>query len=160
MGQNINKQNIVEIAVSDVVWRKDLYPRFEPDPARIQQYAEVVELLPPIEINQRNELIDGYHRWVAHRKNGLDTIEAIVTHTESDIELDRLMAKRNADFGIQLTNEEKKRKARQWFTDLSTDEEQMAEDLAVTVRTIRRWLSREKKDMKASSDETVPKVVT
>lgn len=151
----MNEQNVVEISVSDVVWRKDLYPRFEPDPSRIQQYAEVVELLPPIEINQHNELIDGYHRWVAHRKNELETIEATVTHTESDIELDRLMVKRNADFGIQLTNEEKKRKARQWFTDLTIDEEQMSEDLAVTVRTIRRWLSRKKKDMKAERDRQI-----
>lgn len=60
----------IEVKVSEIVWRKDLYPRFEPNPSRIQQYAEVVKLLPPIEINQRKEMIDGYHRWVAHRKKG------------------------------------------------------------------------------------------
>lgn len=143
------------IKTSEVVWREDLYPRFEPDPSRIQQYAEVIELLPPIEINQHNELIDGYHRWVAHRKNELETIEATVTHTKNDIELDRLMAKRNADFGIQLTNREKRRKARQWFTDLTADEQQIADDLAVTVRTVRRWLSRKNKDMKAERDRQI-----
>jgi len=51
--------------ISQVTWREDLYPRFEPTPARIQQYAECVDFLPPIEINQHDELIDGYHRWTA-----------------------------------------------------------------------------------------------
>jgi len=96
MSEHVNKQDVAKIAVSDVVWRKDLYPRFEPDPSRIQQYAEVIELLPPIEVNQHNELIDGYHRWVAHRKQELDFIEATVTHTGSDIELDRRSRTREA----------------------------------------------------------------
>ncbi len=140
--------NPIEIAVADIIWREDLYPRFEPVPARIQQYAEVVDLLPPIEINQRNELIDGYHRWTAHKKAGLDTIKAIVTPTMSDAELDRLMVKRNADFGIQLSQEEKKRKARQWFSNLSVDKQAIAGDLAVTLRTVQGWLSRKTKDLK------------
>lgn len=144
-----------EVKVADIVWREDLYPRFEPVPSRIQQYAECVELLPPIEINQRNELIDGYHRWTAHKKAGLDTIKAMVTHTANDIELDRLMAKRNADFGIQLSQEEKRRKARQWFTDLAVDKQQIADDLAVPLRTIQGWLSRKTKDMKAERDRQI-----
>jgi DNA modification methylase len=144
----------IELAINDIIWREDLYPRFEPDPSRIQQYAEVVELLPPIEINQRNELIDGYHRWTAHKKAEIDTIQAIVTQTESDIELDRLMAKRNADFGIQLSQEEKKRKAVQWFT-LDADKEQIAIDLKVSERTITRWVSRKAKDLKIDRDRKI-----
>jgi len=138
-----------ELAIDEVVWREDLYPRFEPVPARIQQYAECIELLPPIEVNQRNELIDGYHRWTAHKKAGLETIKVIVTETKSDIELDRLMAKRNADFGIQLSQDEKKRKATQWFVDLSVDRHQIAADLAVPYNTVRDWLARKAKDLKA-----------
>jgi len=145
----------IEIAVSDVVWREDLYPRFEPIPARIQQYAECIELLPPIEINQHNELIDGYHRWTAHKKNGLATIKATVTHTANDAELDRLMVRRNAGFGVQLTQEEKQRKARQWFQSLTDDAEQIADDLSVSERTVRRWLSRQIKDMKAERDRQI-----
>jgi len=141
--------------VDEIIWREDLYPRFEPIPSRIQQYAECIELLPPIEINQRNELIDGYHRWTAHKKAELDTINVVVTETKSDIELDRLMTKRNADFGIQLTQEEKKRKARQWFTDLSADKQQIADDLKVSNRTIDRWLSRKTKDLKADRDREI-----
>lgn len=146
---------IIEIPVSAIIWREDLYPRFEPVPSRIQQYAECIGLLPPIEINQRNELIDGYHRWTAHKKAGLDTIQATVTETKSDAELDRLMAKRNADFGIQLTQEEKQRKARHWFQALTDDVMQIASDLSVSERTVRRWLSRRIKDMKAERDKQI-----
>jgi len=139
--------------VNDIIWREDLYPRFAPDPARIQQYAEAIELLPPIEINQRGELVDGYHRWTAHKKACRDTIEVIITQTASDVELDRLMAKRNADFGIQLSQDEKMKKARQWYTDLSVDKKQIAADLAVPQRTIDGWLARKAKDLKAEREE-------
>lgn len=145
----------VTIKVSDVVWREDLYPRFEPIPARIQQYAECIELLPPIEINQRNELIDGYHRWTAHKKAGIDTIKATVTQTKSDIELDRLQAKRNADGRIQLTQQEKKRKALQWYLGLGDDKQAIADDLKVGLRTVTRWLSRRDKDLKADRDRQI-----
>jgi DNA modification methylase len=141
--------------VSEIIWREDLYPRFEPTPARIQQYAEDVELLPPIEINQHNELIDGYHRWTAHKKAKCETIEVIVTQTKSDAELDRLMVKRNADFGIQLSREEKKRKAGQWFQALTDDIEQIADDLSVTERTVKRWLSQRIKNMKEERDRKI-----
>jgi len=141
--------------VDEIIWREDLYPRFDPSPSRIQQYAEVIELLPPIEVNQHNELIDGYHRWTAHRKAERETIEVTVTHTASDVELDRLMAKRNADFGIQLSQEEKAKKARQWFTDLNVDEQQIASDLAVTPRIVRDWLARKKKDLKEEREKEI-----
>jgi predicted DNA-binding protein YlxM (UPF0122 family) len=145
----------VTIKVSDIVWREDLYPRFEPSSSRIQQYAECIDLLPPIEVNQRNELIDGYHRWTAHKKANLTTIQVIVTQTVSDSELDRLMAKRNADFGIQLTQEEKKRKALQWYLGLGDDKQAIADDLKVSLRTVTRWLSRRDKDLKAERDRQI-----
>ena len=144
-----------ERKLTDIIWREDLYPRFEPVPERIQQYAECIDLLPPIEINQRNELIDGYHRWTAHKKEDRSTITVIVTPTASDAELDRLMVRRNADFGIQLSQDEKQRKARQWFQALTDDVEQIATDLSVSERTVRRWVSRRIKDMKAERDRRI-----
>jgi len=51
--------NIKEIAVSEVVFREDLYPRLETSALTVQKYAEDLDVLPPIEVNQHNELIDG-----------------------------------------------------------------------------------------------------
>jgi DNA modification methylase len=151
----IEAQQVIEIPVDDIIWREDLYPRFEPDPGRIQQYAENVELLPPVEINQRNELVDGYHRWTAHKKAGLATIKAIVTYTASDIELDRLSCQRNASFGIQLSSEEKKRKALYWYTGLDDDKQAIADTLAVSPRQVQRWLARRDKDLKAERNRHI-----
>lgn len=52
--------------VSDITFREDLYPRIETSAITVQKYAEDLDVLPPIEINQNNELIDGWHRWTAH----------------------------------------------------------------------------------------------
>ena len=94
------------IKVTDVIWRKDLYPRFEPDPATIQKYAETIDVLPPIEINQNNELIDGYHRWTAHKKQDQQEIDAIITKTQSDADMLVLAIKRNSTHGLQLNMSE------------------------------------------------------
>lgn len=78
---------VVQLEVSAVVFRQDLYPRIEPSPTTVQQYASDLEVLPPIEVNQHNELIDGWHRWTAHKKVGAATIAVIVTKTKGDGEV-------------------------------------------------------------------------
>ena len=59
---------VIEMKVSDVVFRDDLYPRIETNVAAVQKYAEDLDILPPIEVNQNAEIIDGWHRWTAHKK--------------------------------------------------------------------------------------------
>lgn len=141
--------------VSEIVWRQDLYPRFEPNPATIQQYAESIDMLPPIEINQHNELIDGYHRWTAHRKAGVDTIPVTVTVTASDREFEILAIRRNATHGLQLTSDEKKARARRLYTGKKGEKEELAQLLAVSARTLHDWLSRIDKDMKDERDRRI-----
>lgn len=51
------------VKVSDVIFRSDLYPRLETDPVMVQKYADDLSVLPPILVNQHNELVDGWHRW-------------------------------------------------------------------------------------------------
>ena len=84
------------IPVSEIIYREDLYPRIKADPATIQRYADNLDVLPPVEVNQHNELIDGYHRWTAHRKANAAQIAVTVTKTTSDIELLALACQRNA----------------------------------------------------------------
>ena len=73
---------VIELPLDAVIFREDVYPRIEKNPATVQKYAEDLSVLPPIEVNQRNELIDGWNRWTAHRKREAPTIRAIVTQTE------------------------------------------------------------------------------
>lgn len=136
----------IELSVSDVVFRDDLYPRDEGSAATVQKYAEDLSVLPPIEVNECNELIDGWHRWTAHKKKEAKTIRAIVTETgagearelarsaeesknqegkdralelskAADAKLLELAIARNASFGMQLSTPDKKKMARRIYRD-------------------------------------------
>jgi len=126
--------------VSDVVWREDLYPRIHPDPATIQEYADNLEVLPPIEVNQHNEIIDGYHRWTAYRKVGTEDIPVTVTHTMNEAEFLRLAIQRNATHGLKLSREDKRDMARKLYVSNGTNKDEIAGVLSVTPRSVAGWV--------------------
>jgi len=114
---------VIGVNVSDIIYREDLYPRIKSDPATIQKYADNIEMLPPIEVNQNNILIDGFHRLTAHKsilenpkstdelKEYAKTIKAIITETKTENEILALAIERNSTHGMQLSNEDKKEMA-------------------------------------------------
>lgn len=149
-----------EIALNDVVFREDLYPRIETSATTVQKYAEDLDVLPPVEVNQHNELIDGWHRWTAHKKNGVETIRVIVTETESDAELLELAIERNATHGLQLSQADKRDMARKIYgmtpeRDRDEKKKQLAKILSVSERTVREWLSRMDKDSKEARNRRI-----
>jgi DNA modification methylase len=151
---------VVEIAVADIVFREDLYPRIETSAVTVQKYAEDLDVLPPIEVNQRNELIDGWHRWTAHRKMEAATIKAKITPTESDAELLELAIDRNAAHGLQLSQDDKRNMARKIYGMTPEKEREgkkahLAHILSVSERTVRDWLSRMDKDAKEARNKRI-----
>lgn len=148
------------LPLADVVWREDLYPRQERDPRKVDQYAEDLTVLPPIEVNQRRELIDGWHRWTAHRKADATHVPAVVTETSSDEHLLELAIARNATHGLQLSREDKQAMARRIYNvtplrDRDGKKALLAKILSVSERTIRDWLSRIDKDDKDARDKRI-----
>ena len=139
--------------VSKIVYREDLYPRLETSPTTVQKYAEDLDVLPPIEVNQHNELIDGWHRWTAYKKKEVDVIPIVVTETTSDAHLLELAIERNSAHGLQLTDDDKQSMAiRIWLgtpkDEQSDTEKRLARILSVGKKQISRYLSRSKKEMK------------
>lgn len=131
-----------KIRTSDVIWREDLYPRFEPNPQTIQRYAEDVTVLPPIEINQHNELIDGYHRWKAHVKANEEYIKVTITETKNESQFLAFACERNSKHGLQLSQKDKKAMAIRLYasgTGLSKDE--ISNVLSVSLRTVSNYTS-------------------
>lgn len=148
------------IAVDAVVFREDLYPRIETSAVTVQRYAEDLTVLPPIEVNQHGELIDGWHRWTAHKKNEAATIRAVITPTRGDAELLELAIERNAKHGIQLSAADKNSMARRIYNGTPVQEREatkarLAKVLSVSERTIREWLSRIDKDTKEERDRRI-----
>jgi hypothetical protein len=104
----------IEIPVADVLFRRKLYPRSSVRPDLIERYAEFLPDLPPIEVNQRKELIDGLHRLEAHKKAGAETIRAVITQVADDLEHLKLACYRNSRHGEQLPIEQE-REGRQLY---------------------------------------------
>lgn len=148
------------IAVDSVVFRDDLYPRIETSVITVQKYAEDLSVLPPILVNQRHELIDGWHRWTAHRKAGATTISAIIEHTESDAHLLERAIETNAAHGLQLSQEDKRAMARRIYhvtpdRERSAKKAQLAKILSVSERTVHNWLERIDKDAKEQRNQRI-----
>lgn len=148
------------IKTADVVFRDDLYPRIETSAVTVQKYAEDLDVLPPIEVNQHNELIDGWHRWTAHKKNSVETIGVTVTETTSDAHFLELAIRRNASHGLQLSQADKQDMARQIYNGTPVKEreakkKELASILSVSERAVRDWLSRIDKDTKDARNKRI-----
>ena len=140
---------MVRMPVSEVVFRQDLYPRLTHDPALVQRYQDNLEVLPPIEVNQNNILIDGWHRWAAHRQAGYTTIEAMVIGTESEAEVLRLSVLRNSWHGQQLSYKDKRAFARKMYA----AKEMTVAELQSLLSVSKMWMNNALKDLKKAEKE-------
>lgn len=150
----------MQIAVDNVVFREDLYPRLEPSPTTVQKYAEDLSVLPPIKINQHNELIDGWHRWTAYKKKEVEFINAEVIETTSDAHLLELAIETNATHGLQLSMADKQDMARKIYAatherDRASKKDELARILSVSKSKVYEWLGRIDKDTKAKRDRRI-----
>ncbi len=140
----IINNELQKIKLDDIVFRKDLYPRLEASPAKIQEYAEHIDRLPPIEIDQHNILIDGYHRLKAYETVKIDEIDCVITEVESEAQLEQLAVKRNAVYGQQLTQKEKSTYAVKWWDNL--DKQDILDTLSISESTYNRWIKHKQDD--------------
>lgn len=103
-----------KIDPKDVVFDKRFYPRGEPSPNKIKEYEELLDVLPPIVINQDKILIDGAHRLFAFlNKERAIPYEQVKTIDDDDISLKAIEL--NARHGFQLTQKEKKNKILEFY---------------------------------------------
>jgi|AntDeeMinimDraft_6_1070357.scaffolds.fasta_scaffold05817_3 DNA modification methylase len=143
----------MEININNVEFRDDLYPRFEPEQSLIQKYADSIEHLPAIEVNQDNILIDGYHRWKAHQLVEKEKIKAKTTKTESEKELKKLAYQRNSHHGKQLESNEKKEYAQEMIGQMEV--KSLAKLLGVGKTTIKRWTKSQRKAQKQQRNRKI-----
>lgn len=137
------RAEVIELPLEQVVYREDLYPRIKADVATIQRYAENLEVLPPIEVNQYGILIDGYHRWTAHRKMEAQTIRVVVTQTASDAEVYALAITRNSAHGLQMNDGDKRKAAiRLYAAGTGISKKEIADILSVNMSSVYRYLDR------------------
>ncbi len=123
---------------------KELYPRLKPHDDVVERYRDALANLPPIVIARGGVLVDGYHRWQAHVREGAETIQAEDLGDLSDAEIVRESIRRNATHGQQLSRDDKRRMAGRLWTalaDLPGSErvKDIAGLLAVSERSVQEW---------------------
>ena len=89
-------------------WRRAAARLGDRDEGKIAHYAEIFDNLPPIEINQHNELIDGWHRILAAERADRSAIEFTATHTVDDDDLLDLMYAANLKHGVQYNTAQRR----------------------------------------------------
>jgi len=101
---------IVQKAIEDIVYNKDIYPRDKIDQSKVEEYKNYIGVLPEIEINQNNELIDGVHRFFAHKQAGQKFIRVSddIIKTKNDLDAKLKSIEKNATHGLPLNPKEKR----------------------------------------------------
>ena len=158
MNESIPNQTASVISVADVEYVKDLYPRLKPNDDAIERYRDAVDCLPPIVVARGRVLVDGYHRWQAHRREDRETVQAIDLGDLTDAEIFNESIRRNAEHGQQLSRSDKKSLAgKLWQTKAHLpNAERTAEImslLAVSERAVQDWTKGARSDEKKAAQE-------
>ena len=97
------------IPLEQLIMRDDLDPRLGVrDYDHIEQYISVFDSLPPIEINQHNEIIDGWHRYLAAERARIAEIAYVVVETVDDDDLADKMWNANVNHGVPYQQHQRK----------------------------------------------------
>jgi len=138
------------IPISEIRYVKELYPRLKPIDEVIERYRIALDKLPPITIARGGVLVDGYHRWQAHVREGAETIEVVDLGDLTDAEIFNESIRSNATHGQQLSRKEKETLAgKLWQTlghlDKTERETEIAALLAASASTVREWTKEARK---------------
>ena len=139
----------VAVNVSDVEFVKELYPRLREDDAAIERYRAALDRLPPIVVARGRVLVDGFHRWQAYRREGVDEIQAVDLGDLTDTEILRESVKRNATHGHQLSGKDKAKMADLLWRGGTRDSADLCDLLSITESTLDTYLRDAKRDEKA-----------
>jgi len=146
-----------------LTWDEKIYPREKKSEKTVDTYCEALNAgaeFPPIEIQRVTNypdkegetfiILDGFHRWEAYKRNkaaeiGIkEWIPEAIDYKQSQIILLLEAAERNSRHGDRLAENDKKRTARR-IAEADRKkiytEEQIAEKLSVSRRTVSDWIS-------------------
>lgn len=133
------------ITVSEVVYDPTIYPRAEWSQATVNRYAEAIEAgdaFPPIVLEvDTNRLLDGMHRWQAHKQALKDEIDVVWQEIPEGVPAKLYAASLSARHGDRLKGEELREIAREIAeANPDYDLKTIAKYSSVTRQTVSKWV--------------------
>jgi len=143
-----------------------IYPRSTQSADEIERYAELIRTgteLPPIKLDHRYRIVDGYHRWQAHLKHHLKTIRVIFVDTADDFEALQMASYLNAVQGMPLTKDDRRKNAIKLYQmachGFAPPSEKKMKEIAravgVSWQTLYRWTAEVRKKRKHEREKKV-----
>lgn len=139
------KHRVTEISVSEVVYDQAIYPRVEWSQATVNRYAEALNAgdeFPPIVLEpDTNRLLDGMHRWQAHKQALRDEIRVVWQEVPEGVPAKLFAASLSAKHGDRIKGDELKTIAREIAeTNPDYDLKTIAKYSGVTRQTVSKWV--------------------
>lgn len=133
------------ITVAEVIFDRDIYPRDEWSQATVNRYAESInagDVFPPIVLEaDTNRLLDGMHRWQAHKQALRDDIAVVWTEIPEGVPAKLYAASLSAKHGDRINGETLRKIARE-TTHANPDFNLgvLAKLCGVTRQTMSKWV--------------------
>lgn len=136
---------MTEIVLTEVVFDQSIYPRAEWSQATVNRYAEAInagDVFPPIVLEtDTNRLLDGMHRWQAHKQALKDEIRVVWQEVPEGVPPKLYAASLATKHGDRITGEELKTIAREIAeTNPEYDLKTIAKYSGVTRQTVSKWV--------------------
>ena len=150
--------------IKDIQLKMDLYPRLKINDNKVQEYKEVLTLLPKIIINQDNILIDGAHRLYAHKEAEQKEIEVEIINTKDDDDILLKAIELNSKHGFQLTQGQKRKQVQQFYYKIlneeaeSFDVERLKQAFSIPDSTFSDWTKDLNDELEAQRLEKILKL--
>ena len=149
---------MIKVKLNEIKLDKKYYPRrsdgtFELEQETVNNYKLNLDSLPPIAIGKDYTLIDGYHRYLAHRDSGRDEIAVEILDVNPEDYLTEAI-RRNSIHGLQLTRKQKI----YWANELCRNGKQLtdiARLLAVSKHTLEDWTKETRKERREERDKRI-----
>ena len=138
-------------SIDDLIVDESIDPRSQGrSEERIQQYAENIERLPPILIDPHNRILDGIHRYEAHKLAGKDTIRVEIVKPKTELDARIHAIKQNAIHGLALTPTDLKRNAVELYN-LGAKNDAIAKAISRSVSTVITYVKEAREEWTANA---------
>lgn len=129
------------LPIDQIRYVKEFQPRLEVSDAWIEQLRTALDKLPPVKVARGSILVDGYHRWQAHLREGAGFIDVQDLGDLTDDEIYWEAVRLNATPGKQLSLKDKRDIAASRYPkmDPAIAVKELAERLSVDERSVQRW---------------------